>query len=64
MTDPVWVIDETNFAACTFHYSYSGTTTAGAVLSGGGQGLVLLRRRQGRWRLCLEQLTPDTPRPA
>ena len=64
MTDPVWIIDDPQTAVCTFDYSYSGTTTSGTGLSGGGQGITVLRRRQGQWRLCLEQLTPDTRRRA
>ena len=60
MTEGEWLIDGADFAACTFRYSYRGTLADGRVLSGGGQGINLFRRTEGRWRLTFEQLTPDT----
>lgn len=60
MTDPEWLIDGPDAAACAFRYSYRGTLADGRPLSGGGQGINLFRRAEGRWRLIFEQLTPDT----
>ncbi|AYG94931.1 nuclear transport factor 2 family protein [Brevundimonas naejangsanensis] len=60
MTDPEWLIDGPDAAACAFRYSYRGTLADGRPLSGGGQGINLFRRAEGRWRLTFEQLTPDT----
>lgn len=63
MTDPEWLIDGADAAACAFRYTYRGTMADGRRLSGGGQGVNLMRRTPAGWRLAYEQLTPDT-RPA
>jgi ketosteroid isomerase-like protein len=59
MTEPEWLIETSDAAVCTFRYRYRGTMADGRPLSGSGQGAHLFRRLDGRWRLALEQLTPD-----
>lgn len=60
MTDPVWIVQTRDSAACTFRYRYAGTMADGRALSGGGQGINLFRPTARGWRLVYEQLTPDT----
>ncbi|WP_297801941.1 nuclear transport factor 2 family protein [uncultured Brevundimonas sp.] len=62
MSDVVWLFSCDEHAACTLRYHYSGKTTEGRRMEGGGQGVLIFGRRQGQWRLMLEQLTPDTRR--
>lgn len=62
MTDVVWLFSSSDHAACTFRYAYAGTQANGQRLSGGGQGINIFRLTPRGWRLCFEQLTPDTGR--
>lgn len=58
MSDPEWLLDGRDGAACAFRYAYAGTMTSGRRLTGGGRGVILLRPGGRGWRVVYEHLTP------
>jgi ketosteroid isomerase-like protein len=56
ISDVVWVAESFDFAACTFHFDWSGTVR-GAPASGSGRGTLVLARKGNSWVVVHEHLS-------